>query len=285
MLSRRAALLALPLLGAAASARAQGVAGVAELIFADVEVGGRTGAFLVDTGAPATVLDNGFAQAARVRLGEDSTLRGAGGFGAISGRIADGVELRAGAGPRITLDPAVADLAHIAQAMGRRLDGILGGDYFGRMALVLDYRTGGARFLDPGSLAPPAAATPLRIVSTPYVRAVAIHGGRRVEASFQIDTGSNTAVEFYAPFARRAFPQVKGEASESIGLTGQGEKRMARLDVFEVAGRTFNNLEANFADTLRPDDAGRDYAGIIGGPVFRGAVVTVDYARGRLWFG
>jgi len=256
-----------------------------ELIFAEVEANDRAGAFLVDTGAPTTVIDSAFADRIGARRGgEAQTLRGAGGFGAVPGRIIDNLKVQARGGPAMQLDPPAADLSGIAAAMQRPLDGILGGDYLARLIVELDYRSGGFRVLDPSRTTPPATSFPLAIRSTPYIQATVTHEGRRAAAVFQIDTGSNTAVEFSAAFARRAFPQVRGETVDAVGLTGETHKRIARLDLLEVAGLRHERIDANFADVLRPDDAGRDYAGIVGGPVFAGRVVVIDYGRARLWF-
>lgn len=285
MPTRRAALVALLSAACPVSAGAQGDGRMAhELIFAEVAVNGRPGSFLVDTGAPTSVLDLAFAERAGARPGQPQTLRGAGGFGVVPGYILDNLTVQARGGPAMQLDPPGADLSPIASAMQRPLNGILGGDYMARLIVELDYRTGTLRLLDPARNAPPPDATPLTIRTTPYIQAAVTHQGRRVAATFQIDTGSNTAVEFAAAFARRAFPGVRGQAVDAVGLTGQTHKAIARLDVLEVAGLRLTGVEANFADALRPDDADRDYAGLIGGPVFAGRVVVIDYARSKLWF-
>lgn len=254
-----------------------------ELIFAEVTANGRPGSFLVDTGAPTTVLDTAFVEAIGAERGEGQTLRGAGGFGAVPGHVVDNLTLQAKGGPKMQLDPSATDLGAIGQAMQRPLDGILGSDYLATLIVELDYRSGAVRFLDPRETLPPADASPLTVRSTPYIRAAVTLGGKRAAGDFQIDTGSNTAVELYAPFARRVFPGARGEAVDSVGIGGESHKRLGRLDVLEAAGLRLAPVEANFADTLRPDDAGPNHAGILGGPVFAGKVVVIDYARAKLW--
>ncbi len=251
------------------------------LAFARVQVNGHEGLFLVDTGAPSSLVDSAFAARARLRLGQVQVLGGGGGF--VDGRVADDVSVQAAGGPTLRLDPAVTDLSEIAAMFGHGLDGVLGADYFGRMVLTLDYRTGQARFAEPAAVRPPPGATRLRIISTPFIRAVAQAGDRRVEGSFQIDTGSNTAVSFYGPLARRAFPQVRGTPVPTVGLGGQSRSRMANLDRLDLAGRTLTNVEADYANEMQPDDSPGDFAGVIGGPAFAGRVLHLDYARSVMW--
>jgi hypothetical protein len=56
------------------------------------------------------------------------------------------------------------------------------------------------------------------------------------------------------------------------------------LTALEIGGQRLAGLVANYADEVRPDDAGRDHAGVIGGPAFAGRRVTIDYPGQRFWF-
>ena len=112
MLTRRAALASALATTLASAARAQSGERVSrELIFADVEANGRPGSFLVDTGAPTTVVDSAFADRVGARRGEAQTLRGAGGFGVVPSRIIDNLKVQAKGGPAMFLDPPAADLS------------------------------------------------------------------------------------------------------------------------------------------------------------------------------
>jgi hypothetical protein len=186
-------------------------------------------------------------------------------------------------GPTIHLDPAVADLGAVARAFGYPIDGILGADYFGAQVLSLDYRAGTARFEDPAKIAPPVTAAPLHVASAPYVRAAAELDGRRVEGVYQIDTGSNLAVAFWTPYARRVFPETPGTPAAGMGVAGAARSRLARLDALDLAGVRLQGLTVDMANDVRPDDAGPAYAGAIGGGAFQGRVLHIDYLRQRMW--
>ena len=58
---------------------------------------------------------------------------------------------------------------------------------------------------------PPADAAPLRFADTPYVRAQVVLGDRRADGEFQVDTGSNTAVEFWRAFSHSRLGGARGQ--------------------------------------------------------------------------
>jgi hypothetical protein len=123
----------------------------------------------------------------------------------------------------------------------------------------------------------------MRFTGTPYVTAVASAAGRSAAAEFQIDTGSNTAVEFWRPFADQAFPDATVSNGAVVGVAGSERSRRGRVDTLRVGGFTITGLEANFANQTRPDDAGPAHGGIIGGPAWRGLSVTLDFPDRLFW--
>ena len=253
------------------------------LIFVRASIGaGPPGVFLLDTGAGVTILDARFASAAGVRLGDPIALVGGG--GATGAHRAENVRLTlAGGVIEAVTDATVTDLTHIDQGMRTHLDGILGDDVLRRFVVTLDYRSGTVRLDPPQSAAPPADAAPMGGLMVPFVSAHVQQGGRGADAEFQIDTGSNTAIEFWAPFARRAFPDAPVTPGAGMGVGGFTRTERGRLDTLVVAGHTINGPAANFADKTLPDDAGPAYGGVIGGPAWRGLVLTLDFPHRRVW--
>jgi len=150
--------------------------------------------------------------------------------------------------------------------------------------LRLDYGASEVRLsaADPDRPAPPGSA-PLRAQPLPFVAAQVARSGRSAQGVFQIDTGSNTAIEFWAPFARHAFPDARGAPGQSIGLGGVETTDRGRIDVLEIAGRRITGLTVNFADEGRPDGADQAYAGVIGGPAWSGLALTLDFSGRRMW--
>jgi hypothetical protein len=251
------------------------------LIFVDGEVGGASGVFLLDTGAAASVLDPRFAAAAGVGLGRARDVEGRGGD--VAARQGEAVELFVPGGPNARIDPVVTDLSQASRAMGVPLAGILGEDFLQRFVLTLDYRDQSVA-ISPEVGPPPADATPIRFGRTPYVDARITLGGRIAEGEFEIDTGSNTAIEFWRPFARTALGGVRGTSDIGLGVAGESTIERGRIDVLDVAGRRIGPLEVNLADDTAPgDDAGARYAGVLGGPAWSGLIVALDLPRQRMW--
>lgn len=253
------------------------------LIFVRVTLeNGPEGLFLLDTGAQETVIDSHFAAQARLHLGRRVDLEGRGGD--VGARRVEGVMLRVlGQGP-LRLSPTVTDLSPASQAMGLSLAGILGDDILTRFVVTLDYSAGQASLTPPQNApAPPSDAVSIRFASLPFVRARVSRAGRIAEGEFQIDTGSNTAVEFWRPFAARAFPEAKGQPDQGLGVAGSAVILRDHIDALDIAGRRTGALSVNLADQTRPKDAGEAYAGVIGGPAWAGLILTLDFPRGRLW--
>lgn len=248
-------------------------------MFVVASVGDTRGLFLVDTGAAATVLDPRFAEAAFVHLGRPREIEGRGGD--IGARQAAPVRLALVGGPSARIEPVAADLSEASRAMGEPLAGILGEDFLSRFAVTFDYRDQALFIQDP--VADPPDATPLRFDQVPYVDARAVLDGRDAEGEFEIDTGSNTAVEFWRGFSRERLGGARGTRDIGLGVAGQSVIERGRIDALEIAGRTITSPEVNFADDTRPDDARADYAGVIGGPAWRGLTLTLDLPHRLMW--
>jgi len=253
------------------------------LIFVRASIGaGPPGEFLLDTGAGTTILDARFAGAAGVKLGDP--IRLVGGGGAANARRAENVRLTlAGGAIDGEVDPTVADLGRIDQGMRTHLDGILGDDLLRRFVVTLDCRGGVVRFDPPDAGAAPADAVRMGGLAVPFVTAHVQQGGHGADAEFQIDTGSNTAIELWAPFARQAFPDAQVTPGAGMGVGGFTLTERGRLDALVVAGHTITGPQTNFADKTLPDDAGPAYGGVIGGPAWRGFVLTLDFPHRRVW--
>jgi hypothetical protein len=254
------------------------------LIFVRASIGaGPPGVFLLDTGAGTTILDARFAGAAGVKLGDP--IRLVGGGGAANARRAENVRLTLAGGGDIggEVDPTVADLTQIDRGMRTHLDGILGDDLLRRFVVTLDYRASVVRLDPPDSASAPADAVRMGGLIVPFVAAHVQQGGRGADAEFQIDTGSNTAIELWAPFARRAFPDAAVTPGAGMGVGGFTQTERGRLDALVVAGHTITGPQANFADRTMADDAGPAYGGVIGGPAWRGLVLTLDFPHRRVW--
>jgi hypothetical protein len=95
-------------------------------------------AFVLDTGAAATILSTGVARRAGLIPGRAVSLSGGGGRARGVGAVAR--EISAGGTRRRAMRVVVADVLDLASAeTGMRLDGILGAPFFARGVLTIDY--------------------------------------------------------------------------------------------------------------------------------------------------
>jgi hypothetical protein len=285
MISRRS-LIAAPaaaLLPACARAQPQVVRARLDrdFFFVEAKVAAQPGLFVIDTGAPFTVLDLAFARSIGAQPKDREVLTGAGGARAAWRAPVMGVSLVGG--PTVRLTPWMTDLSYFASGIGAPMAGFVGCDLLGLYVLNLDYRAGRATLSDPRLVRAPPRASRMRFDSTPYVHATVHAAGRSVAAEFQIDTGSNTAVEFWRPFAQQAFPDVRVASGGVLGVAGAERSARGRVDSLVVDGLTISDLEANFSNETRPDDAGPAHGGIIGGPAWRGLSVTLDFPDRLFW--
>jgi hypothetical protein len=184
-----------------------------------------------------------------------------------------------GTGKTTTL---VETAVHWHLQRGVPLDGILGEDFLDGFVVTLDYR--GQRVSLAREADDPPDAMPLTVRSAPYVEARVSLGDRTAKGLFEIDTGSNTAVEFWRPFARAAFGDAPTTTSAAgLGVAGVSVVENGHIDALEVAGRRIASPLVNFADETPPSDPVPRYGGVIGGPAWDGLVVTLDLPSRLIW--
>src|SRR5690348_2401068 len=128
---------------------------------------GRPGWFILDTGSVSVAIDSELAQTLELTLGETFESTGAG-EGSLSGATGAGVAL---ALPGLDLSTGSIDIFPINQAIGfsegRRVDGLLGYEFFARLVVVLDYAARRVRVHDPRAFAPPRTDPPAGAITLP----------------------------------------------------------------------------------------------------------------------
>jgi hypothetical protein len=102
--------------------------------------------FVLDTGASGTVLSTRTAAALHLDARPGAVATGAGGDSAAS--LATIERMSVGDTVVRGLSVAVADMPQVERAIGRRIDGVVGYDFFGSKCVVLDYASKVVRFAD-----------------------------------------------------------------------------------------------------------------------------------------
>ena len=260
------------------------------LILVEAEVDGRRGAFLLDSGAPALVLNQGeFAAPAT-----ETTLAVGGGQG-VNGQLGgasyhvvqsfdwQGVSFQNKEVPTLNLSSLESRLG------SGPLLGIIGCNIFNQYALTLDYRAGLVRLRQPGA-APAAAAAPLMrvpFVLSGHLPVVPLTvAGQAFTVAVDCGAQTNLFDQQYAaalgPALRKpTTSRVSGADSASRTVTS-GQFRAVRL----AGPLVFRHQQTVFADIahLNQNPTRAHLQGLVGYPLLSQYRTTIDYVNKQLEF-
>ena len=244
-------------------------------------------AFIVDTGAAATVIDGDTARTlglASGKPGEATT-----GGGAVATEDLGPVSLTIGDGRLTNLKAIAIDLTGLRVGLGRRVDGILGYELFDRFVVEFDHAGRNIRLHDPATYAPPDAAVvvPLRFEERIPLADVRVRAddGRWLDAKVEFDTGQSGALTLHRPYVERerAFDRSHPAVNIVTGaiLAGGVSAQVTRLGALEIAGVELESPVVTVTLTAEAAGVSERVAGILGAEVLRRFRVTVDYGRSR----
>lgn len=245
--------------------------------------GEDAGWFIFDSGAGAMCLD--MAAAERLGLERFGRVTAVG----VSGRVETGFARSSSwtLGP-LTIERPVfvlLDLEFLSPLMGFPIAGIVGHEVFMRAIVEWDAPPAPRIALHPrDGYDAESPWSELRLQDRlPIVRA-RFEGGR--EDWFRLDTGANGTVAFHGPAVRR-FGLLSGRetsAGLAAGVGGAGAMRVGRIEWFEIGGRRFESLPAQFYVGETGAFADEDSCGNVGLDVLREFRLVFDASGGRIAF-
>lgn len=248
--------------------------------------------FVLDTGASGgSVIARECANRLGLNLGgEQQAHMGAGAGVDVGIAITPDVTLGVGADTMASPGLRVFPLAHVSKFEGRRVDGLIGEDFYHRNVVELDYAARKLRFHDPRTYVPPprAVVVPITIENGLVVAkgAIATGGKRPIPCRMVIDTGVRATVIVYQPFSvgHHLLGQPGNLINASVGGGVGGETRgdIGRLDSLRIGTMSFPRATAIFSRDTVGVFAERDPDAIVGGDLLRRAKVTFDYPHQRL---
>jgi PDZ domain len=179
---------------------------------------------------------------------------------------------------------ALADLEPRQIALGHRLDGVLGSEFFARFVVTLDFQARTLTLRDPKTFrsAGKGRALPLTIENGLfYVDAkVTPRGHETLAGKFLVDTAAEGAVTLFSPLVRQHHllgPPPTAPAGS--GGTLQGVTRGETLDLKGLLLREPVILLSGSTSGILSDSS---HAGLLGMEVLRRFQVTLDASRKRL---
>lgn len=240
--------------------------------------------FILDTGAETTVVASDRIADAGLSggVGSSGTAQG----GEIETRLFRNVNIRVGSLDIGKSTVAAVDLAGLSAGVGRRIDGILGYDFFRDRVVRIDYSTRKIEMLPGGASPGRGFAVPIAIRGhSPFVDARVSQGRAAASGRFLVDTGALGAVNLYAGFLDlhpRLRPGKSLALTSGAILPGQFVTRMGRLTSLAIGPVRIRGPLASFSANPDSDDSAPGDAGLIGSSVLSRYVVTFDYPHRRM---
>jgi hypothetical protein len=181
------------------------------------------------------------------------------------------------------------DKANFSQEVGRPYQGTLGGDFFSRVVVEIDYGRQTLRLYDPAAYkyTGKGAVIPLRFGgAAPLIKAsFKLAGTKTREDDFVVNTALDASVMISDRFseAHRIFsshvktinasdPQIQGGATVALG----------RLTDLEIGRYEIRGPVAAFVHPAANSSLDNNRAGVIGGEILRRFTVIFDYAHQQL---
>ena len=245
-------------------------AGAFMLIEATVD--GHPGTYILDSGAPGLILN-------RRPSAVEESVAAEGLNGSVAFAKTEVASLQWGPLTQTDLTAYAVDLDYLTEALGERIDGMLGYDQLSALPVTIDYRRGSITHHVED--APAGEGVKLRLRLRGHVAAVRGRiDGRRVELA--LDTGAGVNVLDDDRLSR-----LGDDAHERMddmllrGLDARQERvPRARVHLTEIADANWIGLPFAFADLSGFAKAGLRVDGVLGKEWLQRHTVTLDYGRG-----
>jgi predicted aspartyl protease len=247
--------------------------------------------FVLDTGARLAIIRTDTAKALGLSLYGNVNSGGAGPGTQTGNRVKDATWTLPGVDGFVQPITLALPLPFMPSALGRDVDGIIGGEFIRQFVLELDYD---ARLIklhdrDRFTYIGHGSSLPLDFNSNghPVLRAtVTPVGGKAVERQFLIDTGSGLALALHSPFVRELnLPGPEVKTIRAIGLAGAGGRsvgRIGRVAALQIGSYTIENPFALFSEDTAGAFADKSLAGNIGAQILTRFRLFFDYGRRRI---
>lgn len=249
-------------------------------IFFEGTVNGHPAQFMLDSGAAMSVVDRGFAD--RIGLQGTATADARGTGGSVAAKIASGVTISAGPLTLRNANALLLDFKAISQAIGKRIDVVLGRDAFDAGIVDIDFATHRIRFMPAEKFVAPTGAIPVPMTAVHGVRRIPVSIGDRAPIMADLDLGHGGALMVSAPAWQgdQALSAMRYGHGRAGGVGGFSERRLVTLPSVTVGGVRFDNVPAAF-NTVASDlpVTGAN----IGLDMLQRFHLSIDYGHGTLY--
>jgi predicted aspartyl protease len=240
-------------------------------LYIDAKVAGVATEALLDSGAEATLIDPGFAAAARIPEGEPLKIKGSG--GEAEARVVPDVIVEA---VETTLHPEAVVITDLRELSTRLLKWptqvVVGRELFDATKLAIDINRG---TIEPAGAAAVWPGKRLALTAHAGIETIPVTvDGVRAQAEFDLGNGSDVMVS--REMAKRLSLKIVGQKSGG-GIGGEVMRNAVVLKRLELAGKTFRNVPATIDDQPSADDLN------IGTSILRNFLIITDFHGRAVW--
>jgi len=258
-------------------------------IFIRVNVNGTgTYLFLLDTGAGGTIIASDILSRIGIRQAEEAALVGVG-EGPSGALLLHNIQFSVG---ELTFSPEsvfATSLDVIRSGEGRKVDGVIGYDFFKDHVVEIDYEQRTLRVLDhapPGSDQNRFALT--FIDRLPIIGAIVTDDGRSsLKCQLEVDTGATRPLLLSSSFMASHPTFLVSRSTIRVPLIGAGAEatqRITRMGRLTLGRYAFDNLVTGISESRSGLAARQGIDGMIGGELLERLRLVINYSEGWISF-
>lgn len=243
--------------------------------------------FIFDTGANSTIIDEQLIE--KLKLRTRGKAQGSASGGAIEAELIPGVSLALPGVKAFNQTVASLPINGVSPMIGKSIGGIIGYDFIKQFVVEVDYNAKVINLYAPASYENPGSGdiVPIKFINKkPFVNVkIKLEGRDAVEGTFMIDTGANEVMTVNSPFVRahqflKSLTRIK--QANLGGLGGSAKSITARVENIQLGRFVISNPLVSFSQAAKGSDALANYAGTLGGEIFRRFTLILDYSRRRI---
>jgi len=173
--------------------------------------------------------------------------------------------------------------------LGKSIGGIIGYDFIKQFVVEVNYQAKVMNVYAPASYKHSGSSdiVPIKFINKkPFVNVkIKPQGRHAVEGTFMIDTGADGAMTVDSPFVRahqllKSLTRIK--QANLGGAGGTAKSITARVENIQFGRFVISNPLVSFSQAAKGSDALANYAGVLGGEIFRRFTLILDYSRQRI---